>query len=53
MTVILSSYQIEKVKEEMCDKYCKMPELALCEAEMDILCINCPLNKLKEENDEL
>lgn len=51
MTVILSSYQIEKVKEEMCDKYCRFPREL--EADLDEICDKCPLNKLKEENDEL
>lgn len=53
MTVILSSYQIEKVKEEMCDKYCKMPDEATDQEELNEFCKYCPLDKLKEENDEL
>ena len=44
--------QIENIKEEMCDNYCKMPyrysanewEEVFCSA--DSPCNNCPLNKL-------
>lgn len=48
------SEQLEKAKEQMCDKYCKYPcmtppegkdENWLCEDE-DSPCHECPLNKL-------
>ena len=45
--------QIEEVKEEMCDKYCKYPEMPIPEGkdedwlfDSDSPCNNCPLNKL-------
>ena len=40
---------IEKVAEEMCDKYCKYPsewDDADGELEDSDICANCPLNKL-------
>ena len=46
--------QLEAVKNEMCDKYCKWPEKPIPEGkDADWLCtedyspcVNCPLNKL-------
>lgn len=48
--------QIEKIKEEMCDKYCKYrdqfrnglnPDLSILNQEqMDCLCNYCPLTRL-------
>lgn len=39
---------IEKIKEQMCDDYCKYP---ICDdvtmEEMHDICENCPLNKLE------
>lgn len=43
--------QIEKIAEEMCNKYCKYPHewneeeqgTELCESD---ICLNCPLNRL-------
>ena len=45
------SEQFEKIKKEMCDKYCKYPNIwdeeakgcELCESDV---CANCPLNRL-------
>lgn len=44
--------QIERIKEDMCDNYCKMPYkysagewLEICFSE-ESPCIDCPLNKL-------
>ena len=38
---------IEKVKEEMCDGYCKYPEMIEeDEDEIADVCANCPLNRL-------
>lgn len=51
MTVILSSYQIEKCKEKMCDEYCRMPREL--DTDLDEECEKCPLNLLSEENDEV
>jgi len=43
--------QLEEVVEEMCDKYCKWPEMwddsmEDCELSESSICQNCPLNKL-------
>ena len=43
--------QLEEVVEEMCDKYCKWPEMwdeemEGCELSESSICQNCPLNKL-------
>lgn len=47
------SEQIEKVKEEMCDKYCKYPEMTPPDGkdsdwlyEDNSPCTRCPLNRL-------
>lgn len=48
------SEQLEAVKSEMCDKYCKWPEKPIPEGKTEDWlwiddaspCINCPLNKL-------
>ncbi len=48
------SEQLEAVKSEMCDKYCKWPEQPIPEGkdgdwlicDDDSPCIKCPLNKL-------
>lgn len=39
---------IKKIKEEMCDDYCKLPYAAVDEEELQELCKYCPLNKLEE-----
>ena len=52
MTHILNDYEIEKVKEEMCDDYCAMP----CQYSQEMLisiCADCPLNRLEEGHDEI
>lgn len=51
MTHILNDMEIEKIKEEMCDKYCKMPDLASDQEELDEFCKYCPLNNLEEGHD--
>ncbi len=50
---------VEEIKEEMCDHYCKMPEWYLAnykdpdeahEVMVNECCTECPLEKLKGEN---
>ena len=53
MTVILNSMEIDSVKEEMCDRYCKMPSLASDQEELTEFCKYCPLNRLEEGHDEI
>ena len=51
MTEKTISEQFEEIKKEMCDKYCKYPNIwdeeaegcELCESDV---CANCPLNRL-------
>ena len=40
------SEMFEEIKEEMCDKYCKYID-QLGEEEIDELCSDCPLNRLR------
>ena len=46
--------ELERVAEVMCDKYCKWPDIYDEEAEgmtlADKICVDCPMNKLLEEN---
>ena len=35
---------IESTKEDMCDNYCKYPNMDDCD--MDSVCENCPLNNI-------
>lgn len=37
---------IEEVRTEMCDKYCKYRERAINEDDIEMRCVDCPLNKL-------
>ena len=37
---------VEEVKEEMCDKYCKYPEEYEGSEMIDVICVDCPLNRL-------
>lgn len=34
---------LEEISEEMCDKYCKYPEMHLTEDELMAICENCPM----------
>ena len=51
MTEKTISEQFEEIKKEMCDKYCKHPNIwneeaegcELCESDV---CANCPLNRI-------
>lgn len=52
MTHILNDMEISKVKEEMCDNYCKMP-IEADQNELDEICKYCPLNNLEEGHGEL
>ena len=39
--------ELESIKEEICDKYCKMPERKdIDEVELADICANCPMNRL-------
>jgi len=38
--------QVEKIKSEMCDEYCKYPLKAKGSEELDEICRHCPLNRL-------
>lgn len=39
--------QIEKVKEEICDKYCRyVYDEEINQDDLELQCNNCPLNKL-------
>lgn len=40
--------EIEKIQEEMCDKYCRYP-FECNESELETECERCPLLKLTEE----
>ena len=44
----MTKQEIEELKEEMCDNYCKMADLASSEEELQIMCADCPLDRLKE-----
>ena len=38
---------IEEVKEEMCNDYCKLPNMPMEQEELYELCKYCPLNRLE------
>lgn len=38
--------QVEKIKTEICDEYCKYPLKAKSTDELDDICRRCPLNRL-------
>lgn len=40
-------YEIEKIKQQMCDDYCNRPFQAADQAELNELCKYCPLNALE------
>ena len=48
MTHILNDYEIDKIREEMCDNYCQMPHFYSEVSLMDI-CEGCPMNRLVED----
>ncbi len=48
MTHILNDMEINAVKEEMCDSYCRMPHEAADQEELTELCKYCPMNRLEE-----
>lgn len=37
---------IDLIKEQMCDEYCKMPHEAADQEELEEICKYCPLNEL-------
>ena len=41
--------RIEKVAEQMCDKYCKYPEQIADDELLMIRCSKCPMNELIKE----
>lgn len=43
----MTSEKIERIKELMCDKYCRFPELPGTQFAMDAICKSCPLNELE------
>ena len=43
---------IEEIKEQICDEYCKWPFITETQADLNEICEKCPMNNLKEnEND--
>ena len=44
--------EIEQIKEEMCDSFCRVPYEAEDDNEADELCKLCPLNRLEVTIDE-
>lgn len=40
----------EAIKEKFCDEYCKMPDNAAGQDELDEICKRCPLN-MEGENE--
>ena len=45
----MSKEDIEKIREEMCDSFCRVPYEADNEEEATELCKLCPLNKLDND----
>ena len=43
---------LEEVKEEICDEYCKWPFNTEDQAELNVYCAKCPLNRITEDEDE-
>ena len=39
---------IEEIKEQICDEYCKWPFIVDNEGDLNEICENCPLNKLED-----
>lgn len=39
--------KLEEIKQAMCDEYCRMPEEAADQEELEELCKYCPLNELE------
>lgn len=35
-----------KVKEDMCDNYCKYPIMNMEESDLEVVCETCPLNNM-------
>lgn len=47
----LDKWDIEKIREEMCDDYCRFPrEYQDCNA-LGIICDKCPMNRLEGADD--
>ena len=47
--ILISEENLEKIKEEICEEYCKIPgqyESEDWEANMETYCKNCPLDRL-------
>lgn len=51
MTHIINDMEIEKIKEKMCDDFCRYPRELECDLEE--ICEQCPLNNLEEGHDDL
>ena len=45
----MTKEEIEKIKEEICDKFCKYPEQISDDDLLMVMCNKCPLDRLKEE----
>ena len=48
----MSKEEIEKIKEAMCDCFCRVPNEAANEEEAEELCKVCPLNQLEVTNND-
>lgn len=45
----MTAQELEEIKAEMCDKFCKIP-FSQCEEYIEEKCAECPLNRLEIEN---
>ena len=46
----MTSQEMEEIKEQMCDKYCRMPDWYAGD-QLEEVCENCPLNRLEADDD--
>lgn len=52
-TVVSIKYsKLMEVTERMCDEYCKWPNKARSDAELEDICENCPLNTILYKDEE-
>lgn len=48
----MTTTEIEEIKAEICDEYCKYPSECRCQFIQDKICSKCPLNRLEGEDGE-
>lgn len=52
MVVSIKYSKLVDVTERMCDNYCKWPNKARSDAELEDICEGCPLNTILHDEEE-